>query len=129
MDFRQLKTHSHKHIQPAYGNGSGSVKDTELFKKTGKWALEAGFYHLDTAQRYGQGLQEAATGELLKQFPEDQIYLTSKLSATGPDFEDPWPIDQIRASVIDSIGKLGRKPESVALSVHRLSLSRPTLPC
>lgn len=79
---------------------------------------------MDTAQLYAQGRNEAETGKLLEGIPREQCFLTSKLSQKGDNNDQPVPIDQIRQSVMDSIAKLGRKPECASLLVFPFTLQQ-----
>ncbi|KAG5641349.1 hypothetical protein DXG03_005455 [Asterophora parasitica] len=90
----------------AWGNGSGQAKKAAV--EAGQQALAAGIRHIDTAQIYGT---EEATGHVVSgsPLPKDDIYVTSKLSnlANG----QPVPLDQVRASVAESVRKLGFVPD------------------
>ncbi|KAF8058514.1 NADP-dependent oxidoreductase domain-containing protein [Lyophyllum atratum] len=90
----------------AWGNGSGQANKVPV--EGGRQALATGIRHIDTAQIYGT---EEATGQVAAEssVPKDEIYVTSKLS-TSKDGK-PVPLDQVRASVEESIRKLGFIPD------------------
>jgi len=90
----------------AWGCGTGQAQKEAL--ECGKYVLEAGINHIDTAQIYGT---EEATGQVVSgsSINKDQIYVTTKLSALPGD--KPVALDQVRSAVDESIRKLGFTPD------------------
>jgi diketogulonate reductase-like aldo/keto reductase len=70
---------------PALGFGVWQVRDGEECENAVRWALEAGYRHIDTAQAYGN---EESVGRGLRAsgVPRDQIFITTKFY---PAQEDP----------------------------------------
>jgi diketogulonate reductase-like aldo/keto reductase len=70
---------------PALGFGVWQVRDGEECENAVRWALEAGYRHIDTAQAYGN---EESVGRGLRAsgVPRDQIFITTKFY---PAHEDP----------------------------------------
>lgn len=103
---------------PKLGFGTWQIPDGEQAYNSVKWALEAGYRHIDTAMAYGN---EASVGKAIKDFgiPREEIFVTTKLparlkgydiahecfqkslEALGLDYIDlylihaPWPWEQI----------------------------------
>jgi len=77
MDITSTKKLHNGVMIPRLGFGvfRASVEDTV---KSVKWALEAGYRHIDTAKIYGN---EAAVGKAVKEsgIPRDKIFITTKL--------------------------------------------------
>ncbi|GLB38085.1 putative aldo/keto reductase family protein [Lyophyllum shimeji] len=112
----------------ACGNGSGQANKVPV--EGGMQALANGIRHIDTAQIYGT---EEATGQVVAAsgIPKDEIYVTSKrtyvalslppdrvLTAGSPyntvsalPNDQPVPLDQVRASVEESVRRLGFVPD------------------
>ncbi|MFO8129587.1 MAG: aldo/keto reductase [Bacteroidales bacterium] len=53
-----------------------------------KKAIDLGFRHIDTAEKYGNGNAERLTGHAIKHHPRKDIFLTSKLSARNYRYKD-----------------------------------------
>ena len=70
---------------PALGFGVYQLKPGEPTRQAVRWALEAGYRHIDTASFYGN---EADVGRAIResQIPRSEIFLTTKL----------WPTDFLR---------------------------------
>lgn len=70
---------------PALGLGVYQMKKGEQTRQAVRWALEAGYRHIDTASFYGN---EEDVGRAVKEsgIPREQIFLTTKL----------WPTDFLR---------------------------------
>ncbi len=66
------------HDMPLLGLGVFRSKDGEETYNAVKWALEAGYRHIDTAAAYGN---EASVGRAIRDsgIPREQIFLTTKL--------------------------------------------------
>lgn len=65
---------------PAIGFGTWQVKTGEEAFNSVKWALEAGYTHIDTAFAYGN---EDSVGKAIKEskIPREKIFITTKLPA------------------------------------------------
>jgi diketogulonate reductase-like aldo/keto reductase len=70
---------------PALGFGVWQARDGEECENAVRWALEAGYRHIDTAQAYGN---EESVGRGLRAsgVPRDQVFITTKFY---PAHEDP----------------------------------------
>ena len=71
---------------PAVGFGTWQVKDGQEAYDSVKWALEAGYRHIDTAYTYGN---EASVAEAIKDFGLERkdVFITTKLPATIKTYE------------------------------------------
>lgn len=65
---------------PKLGLGTWQIPEGEEAYNSTKWALEAGYRHIDTAMAYGN---EASVGRAIKDsgIPREEIFLTTKLPA------------------------------------------------
>ena len=70
---------------PALGLGVWQVRDGEECEHAVRWALEAGYRHIDTAQAYGNE-ESVGRGLQASGVPRDQIFITTKFY---PAHEDP----------------------------------------
>ena len=103
---------------PKIGLGTWQIPDGKEAYNSIKWALEAGYRHIDTAMAYGN---EASVGRAIRDsgIPREEIFVTTKLPAQnkgykiahecfeksladlGLEYIDlylihaPWPWDQI----------------------------------
>ena len=70
---------------PMLGLGVWQIPDGPACVNAVRWALEAGYRHIDTAQAYGN---EASVGEGLRRsgIPRDQVFITTKFY---PGHRDP----------------------------------------
>jgi diketogulonate reductase-like aldo/keto reductase len=70
---------------PVLGLGVWQVPDGSECVSAVRWALEAGYRHIDTAQAYGN---EAAVGQALREsgVPRDEVFITTKFF---PRHRDP----------------------------------------
>jgi diketogulonate reductase-like aldo/keto reductase len=70
---------------PTLGLGVWQVPDGPECENAVRWALEAGYRHIDTAQAYGN---EASVGRALRDsgVPREQVFLTTKFY---PGHDDP----------------------------------------
>ena len=77
MDLSSAKTLNNGVAMPSVGLGVWMAKDDETVQAV-KWALEAGYRHIDTAKVYKN---EAAVGRGVKEsgLPREQVFITTKL--------------------------------------------------
>jgi methylglyoxal/glyoxal reductase len=82
---------------PLLGLGLWQVPDGPECVNAVRWALEAGYRHLDTAQAYRN---EASVGKALREsgLGRDEVFITTKFS--------PWGNDPV-AAVRESLSRLG----------------------
>lgn len=73
-----FKTLSNGVVMPMIGFGVFQTKDGDEAVNAVKWALEAGYRHIDTAKIYGN---EVSVGKAIKQsgVPREEIFVTTKL--------------------------------------------------
>src|ERR687893_2633512 len=73
------------HEMPLLGLGVWQVKAGDEAENAVRWALEAGYRHIDTAQAYGN---EESVGRALADsgVPPDEVFVTTKFY---PAHEDP----------------------------------------
>src|SRR3978361_370854 len=71
---------------PLLGLGVWQVPDGEACESAGRWGLELGYRHIDTAQAYGN---EDSVGRALKDsgVPREEIFLTTKFHPARKDAE------------------------------------------
>ena len=82
------RTLSDGHEMPLLGLGVWQVPNDESCVDAVRWALEAGYRHIDTAQAYDN---EDSVGEGIRQsgVPRDEIFITTKFF---PRREDPFAV-------------------------------------
>ncbi|MFI5884872.1 aldo/keto reductase [Streptomyces sp. NPDC051554] len=78
---------------PVLGLGVWQVPDGPACVNAVRWALDAGYRHIDTAQAYGN---EASVGRALRDcgVPRDEVFITTKFQPRGTD-----PVAQAEASL------------------------------
>lgn len=70
---------------PIIGQGTWGIKRFKSKKFYDQWkqsirrGIELGMTHLDTAEFYGHGTSEKIVGEVVKEYPRDSLFITSKL--------------------------------------------------
>jgi diketogulonate reductase-like aldo/keto reductase len=71
---------------PLLGLGVWQVQDGPECEKAVRWALELGYRHIDTAQRYGN---EGSVGRALRDsgVPRDEVFITTKFDTAREDVE------------------------------------------
>src|SRR3954452_22288270 len=71
---------------PVLGLGVWQVPDGRECEDAVRWALEAGYRHIDTAQAYGN---EASVGRALRDsgLPRDEVFITTKFYPARDDAE------------------------------------------
>lgn len=89
------------------GFGSGGFKGDEGYKII-LWALEAGYRHIDTAQRYGN---EAEVGRAIRAsgIPRQEIFVTTKIH------ENNYGPGELKRSYEESLEKLDIGPVDLLL--------------
>ena len=80
----QLRELSDGNRMPVLGLGVWQVPDGPECENAVRWALEAGYRHIDTAQAYGN---EASVGRALQSsgVPRDEVFLTTKFYPARKD--------------------------------------------
>jgi diketogulonate reductase-like aldo/keto reductase len=83
--LNQTKTLSDGTVMPVLGLGVWQVPDGPECENAVRWALEAGYRHIDTAQAYGN---EASVGRALADsgVPREDVFITTKFF---PQRSDP----------------------------------------
>ncbi|WP_405973143.1 aldo/keto reductase [Streptomyces sp. NBC_00988] len=78
---------------PVLGLGVWQVPDGPACVNAVRWALDAGYRHIDTAQAYGN---EQSVGRALRDsgVPRDEVFITTKFQPRGTD-----PVAQAEASL------------------------------
>jgi diketogulonate reductase-like aldo/keto reductase len=73
------------HTIPTLGLGVWQVPDGPECVNAVRWALDAGYRHIDTAQAYGN---EASVGRAVEEsgIPREEVFITTKFY---PGHEDP----------------------------------------
>src|SRR5581483_12276409 len=81
----QMRQLADGHQIPVIGLGVWQVPDGDVCENAVRWALEAGYRHIDTAQAYGN---EASVGRALRAsgVPRDDVFVTTKFY---PGHTDP----------------------------------------
>ena len=74
-------------------NGDNTKVDIDAVSKMVKYAMEKGVNYFDTAWGYHGGYSERALGQVLKDYPRDSFYLTSKFP--GYDLNNMGKIKEI----------------------------------
>jgi diketogulonate reductase-like aldo/keto reductase len=71
---------------PKLGLGTWQIPDGDEAYNSTKWALEAGYRHIDTAMAYGN---EASVGRAIKDsgIPREEIFVTTKLPAQNKGYD------------------------------------------
>lgn len=63
--------------------GGGAIRDTSCDREHTQFArtaIEMGVTHFDTAEMYGKGHSEEIVGEVIKDFPREKLFITTKVS-------------------------------------------------
>lgn len=78
MDLNTTKLLNSGARMPIFGLGVFKSKDGEETYNAVRWALDAGYRHIDTAAVYGN---EASVGRAIHDsgIPRDQLWITTKL--------------------------------------------------
>lgn len=71
---------------PKLGLGTWQIPDGDEAYNSVRWALEAGYRHIDTAMAYGN---EASVGRAIKDsgIPREEIFVTTKLPAENKGYD------------------------------------------
>ena len=87
---------------PTIGLGVWQVPDGPECEDAVRWALEAGYRHIDTAQAYGN---EASVGQGLREsgVPREEVFLTSKFypGAADPEAEAAKSLARLGVDQLD----------------------------
>src|SRR5689334_19213864 len=87
---------------PLLGLGVWQVPDGRECEDSVRWALEAGYRHIDTAQAYGN---EASVGRALKDsgVPREEVFLTTKFypARRDPVAEVERSLERLGVDVVD----------------------------
>ncbi|MFW9874816.1 MAG: aldo/keto reductase [Candidatus Thorarchaeota archaeon] len=73
----------------------------EIIKSALRKGIELGMTHIDTAEFYGLGKAEKVLGELIKEYPRDNLFITSKL------FPIHFRKNSMKKAAIRSLKRLG----------------------
>lgn len=100
MSLTDTYTLSNGHKIPVIGFGTWQSADGDVAYQAVKWALEAGYRHIDTAAIYGN---ESSVGRAIKDsgISRDDLFVTTKL------WNDAHNYDKAKAALDTSLDKLG----------------------
>lgn len=70
------------------GAMSANYSQDEAFIDTIRTALELGYRHIDTAEMYGEGHTEELIGNAIRDFPRDELFVTTKVWHTNLRHDD-----------------------------------------
>ncbi len=89
----QQRTLADGSVIPVLGLGVWQVPDGPECERAVRWALEAGYRHIDTAQAYGN---EASVGRALRSsgIPRREVFITTKFYPARRD-----PVAEVQASL------------------------------
>ena len=100
-------------LMPLLGLGVWQVPDGPGCVSAVRWALEAGYRHIDTAQAYGN---EASVGRALREsgLARDEVFLTTKFypGRSDPLREIAYSIERLGVDYVDLY--LGHWPQGGA---------------
>lgn len=82
------------------GGMSANYSRDAAFVDTIRTALDVGYRHIDTAEMYGEGHTEELVGEAIRDFPRDELFLTTKVWHTNLRYDD------VLAAFDDSLQRL-----------------------
>ena len=105
-------------VMPLIGLGTWNLRGRECTKVV-KLALELGYHHIDTAAVYDN---HVAVGKGIKNFPREQLFLTSKLSM---DDVDPKQVEKSVEKAISRVLKELNIDYVDLLLIHWPDRSRP----
>src|ERR1043166_9699284 len=87
---------------PLLGLGVWQIPDGPQCEDAVRWALEAGYRHIDTAQAYGN---EASVGRALREsgLARDEVFITTKFypRRSDPLREIAYSIDRLGVDFVD----------------------------
>ena len=100
MNLNTVKILNNGVKMPIFGLGVYKSADGEETYNAVRWALDAGYRHIDTASMYGN---EASVGRAIRdsRIPREEIFLTSKV------WVEHYGYEECRKSVEESMRKLG----------------------
>ncbi len=71
--------------------GGGMTPDyskDDYYVKIIRKAIELGMWHIDTAELYGDGHSEEIVGKAIKEFPRDEVFITTKVKGSNLAYDD-----------------------------------------
>ncbi len=85
---------------PLLGFGVWQVPDGRECEDAVRWALEAGYRHVDTAQAYRN---EKSVGRALRDLPRDEVFVTTKFypGAKDPEAEAQRSLERLGVDYVD----------------------------
>ncbi len=98
----QVHTLADGNEMPVLGLGVWQVPDGPECENAVRWALEAGYRHIDTAQAYGN---EASVGRALRDsgVPREEVFLTTKFypAHDDPELEAEHSLERLGVDHVD----------------------------
>jgi aryl-alcohol dehydrogenase-like predicted oxidoreductase len=88
------------------GSDWGAIDEQECFGIL-QAAVDAGVTFFDTADVYGSGRSETLIGKFLKQHPNPEIFVATKLGRTGELYPNNYSEATVRAATEASLTRLG----------------------
>jgi len=94
---------------PVLGQGTHGIyldrskEFSEEWKQSLRKGIELGMTHIDTAEKYGDGLSEKIIGEIIKEYNRDDLFITTKLLPNHKTEES------MMKAVNESLRRLGLK--------------------
>ena len=90
------------HVIPLLGLGVWQIPDGRRCEDAVRWALEAGYRHIDTAQAYGN---EESVGRALRDvgLPQDEVFVTTKFypGNKDPEAEAQRSLERLGVEALD----------------------------
>ena len=90
------------HVIPLLGLGVWQIPDGRRCEDAVRWALEAGYRHIDTAQAYGN---EESVGRALRDvgLPQDEVFVTTKFypGNKDPEAEAQRSLERLGVDALD----------------------------
>ncbi|TXT66678.1 MAG: hypothetical protein BAJALOKI1v1_270010 [Promethearchaeota archaeon] len=87
-----------------YGIFPGQSKQThEQWKEVLRTGIELGITHIDTAELYGDGHSEKIVGDVIKEYPREDLFITTKMLPSRTSES------QMKKAINNSLNRLGVK--------------------